>query len=70
MNRWSLLAGFLIEISKEAHFFDLNRTFWDSYVCSGRQGLEATSCIRCGAELPVPETREVDRVLIVPATAE
>ncbi len=38
--------------------------------CGKKRGLAPERCVRCGAELPVPETREVDRVLIVPATAE
>jgi len=32
-------------------------------VCGRRRGLETENCIRCGAQLPVPEKRELDLIL-------
>ena len=58
------LAGFLT-------YWALNhRPVIKCPACGKKRGLTRADCVRCGTELPVPETREVDRVLIVPATAE
>jgi DNA-directed RNA polymerase subunit RPC12/RpoP len=32
-------------------------------VCGRRRGLERVDCVRCGAELPVPERRKLDLIL-------